>query len=88
MNFGILLFILHSLQKQSLLFHNEDNVKIYTIHRRFIDNVNKFYNIMHFDDEIYKTFKKWWSTKSTTMNTINSDNIEQIISDFLKYNDA
>tara|TARA_E500000331_G_C16921031_1_gene567783 strand:+ start:80 stop:619 length:540 start_codon:yes stop_codon:yes gene_type:complete len=72
----------------TLLFHNEDNVKIYTIHRRFIDNVNKFYNIMHFDDEIYKTFKKWWSTKSTTMNTITSDNIEQIISDFLKYNDA
>ena len=85
-------FISKSLLSEStgitLLFHHENNIKIYTIHRRFIDNVNKFYNIMHFDDEIYKTFKKWWGKKSTTMDTINSENVEEIISDFLNYNDA
>ena len=72
----------------TLLFHNKNEVKIYNIHRRFIDIINRFYNIMHFDDEIYKTFKIWWNKKSNTNKNITSENIEKITKDFLKYNDA
>lgn len=72
----------------TLILHQEDDVKIYNVHRRFIGNINKFYNIMHFDDEIYKMFKNWWKKKSTTMNTITAENIEQITNNFLEYNDS
>lgn len=73
---------------KTLILHLKDEVKIYNVHSRFIGNINKFYNIMHFDDEIYKMFKNWWNQKSTTMNTITAENIEQITNDFLDYNDA
>lgn len=72
----------------TLICHKENDIQIYNVHRRFIENINKFYNIMHFDDEIYKTFKKWWNKKSTTMNTITTENIEQITKDFLNYNNS
>jgi hypothetical protein len=68
-----------------LLLHYNNGLYMYAIHQRFVNQVNKFYNIVHFDDEIYKSFRNWFLKKSTTLSVITNDNIEEYVSSFSKY---
>lgn len=79
--------VLNSLTGKTLLLHDKD-IQLFCVHRRFIPNVNKLYNILHFDDEIFKHFKEWWLNKSTSIDNINTENAEYIIKEFLQYNDS
>ena len=79
--------VLNQSTGKTLILHDK-NIQMFCIHRRFIPNVNKLYNILHFDDEIFKHFKTWWLNKSTNMDNINVENVESIIKDFLTYNSS
>lgn len=71
-----------------LVLDFKDGTKIKSVHQRFISQINKFYNIVHFDDEIFKAFREWYNTKFTSFYTITTDNIESLAVQFCEYNDG
>lgn len=71
---------------KTLLFHTNSGVVMIPIHQRFTEQVNRFYNIVHFDDEIFLRFRDWFLKKSTSMALLNNDNIEEYAQSFLNYN--
>jgi len=73
---------------KTLMIHDKQGTTMFCVHQRFVDKVNKFYNIVHFDDEIFKMFREWYSNKFKTLKTINENNIENIINQFLAYNSS
>ena len=73
---------------KTLMIHDKLGTTMFCVHQRFVDKVNKFYNIVHFDDEIFKMFREWYSGKFKTMKNINENNIEDEINKFLAYNSS
>ena len=73
---------------KTLMIHDKTGTSMFCIHQRFVDKVNKFYNIVHFDDEIFKMFREWYHNKFKTMKNINENNIEDEINKFLAYNSS
>ena len=71
-----------------LVLHFKGGTNIKSVHQRFISQINKFYNIVHFDDEIFKAFREWYETKSTSLATITTENIENLAAQFCEYNDG
>ena len=70
------------------MLHFKGGTSIKSVHQRFISQINKFYNIVHFDDEIFKAFREWYETKSTSLDTITTENIENLAAQFCEYNDG
>jgi hypothetical protein len=73
---------------KTLMVHDQKGTSMFCVHHRFVDRVNKFYNIVHFDDEIFKMFREWYTGKFKTLKTINENNIEDVINQFLAYNSS
>jgi len=71
---------------KTLMLHDETGTSMFCVHQRFVDKINKFYNIVHFDDEIFKMFRQWYSIKYKSLKNINESNIETTINKFLNYN--
>jgi hypothetical protein len=80
--------VLDELSGRLLVLHFKGGTNIKSVHQRFISQINKFYNIVHFDDEIFKAFGEWYKTKSTSFDTINTENIENLATQFCEYNDG
>ena len=72
---------------KTLLMHLlTHRINMCCMHQRFVEDVNKYYNIAHFDDEIYKTFKEWYSQKYRNVENIDPDKLESVSNDFISYN--
>lgn len=72
----------------TLIIYIDKKPFIFCIHQRFLINVNKYYNIVQFDKEIYKMFKSWVLNKFTSIDFINKSNIQIISDKFLAYNNS
>ena len=72
----------------TLIIYVQDKPSIFCIHQRFLIIVHKYFNIVHFDDEMYKLFKSWTLKKFTTVDFINKNNIENVSNKFLEYNNS
>ncbi len=72
---------------KTLLMHKKDyNLSVNCIHQRFVESVNKYYNIVHFDDEIFKTFKEWYLQKYRSLDNLDHDKMDSVLHDFINYN--
>tara|TARA_B100000214_G_C23955500_1_gene622603 strand:- start:798 stop:1319 length:522 start_codon:yes stop_codon:yes gene_type:complete len=72
---------------KTLLMHSpNDDIVMCCIHQRFVEYVNKYYNIAHFDDEIFKTFKKWYLQKYRSLDTIDHEKMDTVSNEFTTYN--
>ena len=69
---------------KTLIIKSEKCSSIFCLHHRFLNEVHNYYNIVHFDDEMYKMFKDW--TKKVYLNTIRIEDIEPVITTFMQYN--
>ena len=61
---------------------------IYCMHQRFVSNVHKYYNIVHFDKEIYKVFTEWHSRRYHRPNIPDNTAVEALCETFLSYSDS
>lgn len=72
---------------KTLLMHFKDyDLSVCCIHQRFVESVNKYYNIAHFDDEIFKSFKDWYLQKYRSFDNIDNDKMDSVLHDFINYN--
>lgn len=70
---------------KTLVIYNEE-VQIFCVQQRFLPIIYEYYTIVHFDEEIFKCFKRWVSSVYKT--DITKDNIDGITNNFLTYNNA
>jgi len=68
------------------MHYKNDEIDMCCIHQRFVESVNKYYNIAHFDDEIFKTFKEWYLQKYRSLDNIDHDKMDDVSNEFIKYN--
>ena len=72
----------------TLIVSDEEKTELFTVHRRFLKHVYNYYIIVHFDNEIFKMFKKWISNVFTSLESVTDKNIETTLERFLSYNNA
>jgi len=72
---------------KTLLMHLKNyDLSVCCIHQRFVESVNKYYNIAHFDDEIFKTFKEWYLQKYRSLDNMDHDKMDSVLHGFKNYN--
>ena len=62
----------------TLIIYVENIPSIFCVHQRFLLEINKYYNIVHFDNEIYKLFKEWVLCIFKSIDCINEKNVEDL----------
>lgn len=72
----------------TLMIYIKEKTEIFCIHKRFLSYVNRYYNIVHFDSEIFKLFKSWVLKKYTSTECINKQNVDGILKKFISYNNS
>lgn len=72
----------------TLMIYIKEQIEIFCIHKRFLSYVNRYYNIVHFDSEIFKLFKSWVLKKYITTEFINKQNVDDILEKFISYNNS
>ena len=72
----------------TLMIYIKEKTEIFCIHKRFLSYVNRYYNIVHFDSEIFKLFKSWVLKKYTSTDFINKQHVDDILYKFISYNNS
>ncbi len=68
---------------KTLIIHDE-NIKLYCVHQRFVNQVHNYYSIVHFDEEMFKFFKDWIKINYNLIEIKNKQDVYTLSEMFLR----